>query len=223
MPSSSIYGSRAANGVVLITTKRAKVGQKLSVEYDTYVGFQKAPTLPKAVGAEDYLRMVNEASTNVGGNDIFTEQFIQSTIAGNDPDFGYVNWYEELFESGNGLIIDNSFRVSTAGEKTRNLFAANYLDQNGIMANANNKRYSLRWNSDTDISKNLKLTTDIWYLQKDVEAASGMEMAQEFANYNPQITPKYPNGIYGVNRNGGVGNPLAMLEVSGNRNQIIKN
>jgi len=221
--SSSIYGSRAANGVVLITTKRAKVGQKLSVEYDTYVGFQKASTLPKAVGAEDYLRMVNEASTNVGGNDIFTEQFIQSTIAGNDPDFGYVNWYEELFESGNGLIIDNSFRVSTAGEKTRNLFAANYLDQNGIMANANNKRYSLRWNSDTDISKNLKLTTDIWYLQKDVEAASGMEMAQEFANYNPQITPKYPNGIYGVNRNGGVGNPLAMLEVSGNRNQIIKN
>ena len=221
--SSSIYGSRAANGVVLITTKRAKQDQKLSVEYDTYVGYQSASTLPKAVGAEDYLRMVNEASTNVGGDNIFTEQFIQNAIAGNDPDFGYVNWYEELFNSGSGLILDHSFRVSSSGEKTRNLFAANYLDQNGIMANANNKRYSLRWNSDTNIAKNLKLTTDVWYLQKDTEAAARMEMAQTFANFNPQITPKYPNGIYGVNRNGGVGNPLAMLEVSGFRNGIIKN
>lgn len=221
--SASIYGARGSNGVVLITTKRAKKGQDLSVEYDAYYGVQSASTLPKAVGVEDYLRLVNESATNIGRGAIYTEDFIQNAIAGTDPDFGYVNWYDVIFNSGNGIILDHSFRVSTATEKTRHLFAANYLDQNGIVANTNNKRYSLRWNSDTDITKKLKLTTDIWYLQRNTEAPSGLADAQEGANYSPQITPKYPNGIYGLSDGGGVGNPLSQIEVSGDRNRAIKN
>ena len=74
--SASIYGSRAAHGVLLITTKRGQKG-KAQVSYDGYIGMQDLAIRPKQVGPRDYLEMVNESSVNAGSSPIFSDEVIE--------------------------------------------------------------------------------------------------------------------------------------------------
>ncbi|MEJ0033502.1 MAG: TonB-dependent receptor plug domain-containing protein [Bacteroidota bacterium] len=84
--SSAIYGSRGGNGVILITTKRAKEG-KVSVSYSGFYAVQKSLTQPKAMDIESYLNLQNVARQNVGTAPIYSDQYIKDYVAGsvNDP------------------------------------------------------------------------------------------------------------------------------------------
>ncbi|WP_127139972.1 TonB-dependent receptor [Flagellimonas marinaquae] len=138
----AIYGSRGSNGVILITTKRGKVG-KLKVTFDTYTGFQSPRRFLDVLNASDYAAWINE----VNGSEVYP----------NPSSFGEgTNWQREIFK--NGALMQN-YTLSLAGgnEKSRFFLSLNAFDQDGISMNSSLKRYQLKLNSDHQISDRFKI------------------------------------------------------------------
>ncbi|BAX78797.1 SusC/RagA family TonB-linked outer membrane protein [Labilibaculum antarcticum] len=216
--SSSIYGAKAANGVILITTKRGKVGE-YKVDYNGYYGWQTPATLPELVDAEDYLNLVNEALVNAGLNAKYTDEYIRNTVAGDDPiNYPYVNILDELFETA--PIFNQSIRISGGNEKSRIALSLNHMDQQGMLKNVESKRFGFRLNTDFQVKDNLKIRADISFSRKNNERPYRYNSAlSEMINTSPVMVLKYPNGAYGLNKDNT--NALASLEVGGT-NKIVK-
>ncbi len=204
---SSIYGSRAANGVILITTKKGKAG-KLAVAYTGRVSYaQPTNLIDQITDYADYMTWVNESFENIGQ----PNHFAQSTIdtwreKSKDPNglnengvpnyIAYPNtdWQDYLF--GHGLINDHNVSVNGGSEKIRVLMSAGYLDNPGLVENTGIKKYSLRANIEADITSWLKVGTRTFASQEDKEAGN----FDNANNYLRQTTPGlYPewNGAYG--------------------------
>ncbi|MFA8435276.1 MAG: SusC/RagA family TonB-linked outer membrane protein [Marinifilaceae bacterium] len=213
--SSAIYGARAANGVILITTKRGKASN-FTVNYNGYYGWQTPATLPELVGAEDYLNLVNEARTNAGLDPKYSEEYIQKTVSGEDPiNYPYTNLFKELIHTA--PMQNHSIRVSGGNETARVSLSLNYLDQDGLLKNMNNKKYGFRLNTDLQLKKNLKIRGDISFSRKDVEKPHRWKDAMgDAVGSSPVIVPKYPNGLYGLNKDNK--SALAKIEVGGMNN-----
>ncbi|PWD98459.1 TonB-dependent receptor [Marinilabilia rubra] len=210
--SSAIYGARAANGVVLITTKRGKEGA-FTVNYDGHMGWQTPATLPELVGAGDYLNLVNEALENAGQNPKYSEEYIQNTVAGNDPiKYPYTNLFEELFNTA--PMQKHSLRISGGKENANIAFSVNYLDQDGMMKNVNSKRYGMRLNTDLSANENLNFRADISFNRRDNKRPSRLgDAISDIVGSSPVLVPKYPSGLYGLNKDNN--SALADLEVGG--------
>ncbi len=210
--SSSIYGSRAANGVILITTKRGNEGD-IKVNYDGHMGWQTPATLPELVSAGDYLMLVNEAKVNAGLQPKYSQDYIDKTVSGTDPiNYPYTNLFEELYETA--PMQNHSLRMSGGTEKARLALSLNFLDQDGMLKNINTKRYGLRLNTDFIVNDRLNIRTDINFNRRDNEKPSrtGDAMA-DIVGTSPVFLSKYPNGLYGLNKDNK--SPLASLEVGG--------
>lgn len=96
--SSSIYGVRGANGVILVTTKRGKSGAP-TLTYDYYYGFQKPTALPKLLGSPEYMELQNEAQINVGRNPTYSQDEIELARAGTDiNNYSNTNWIDEVYK-----------------------------------------------------------------------------------------------------------------------------
>ncbi|SDG22156.1 TonB-linked outer membrane protein, SusC/RagA family [Dyadobacter soli] len=147
----AIYGSRAANGVILITTKKGKAG-KASINFETYYGTQQVTKTLDMLNATQFAELVNEAQVNAKLAPVYT----------NPSSFGEgTNWQKELFRKAS---IAN-YQVSLAGgsEKTRYALGGGYFKQNGIVQGSDFDRYSFKLNLDTDVSKRLKVGTNLAY------------------------------------------------------------
>lgn len=210
--SASIYGARAANGVVLITTKRGAQGD-YKVDYHGYAGVQTPATLPEAVTAEQYLRLVNESLVNAGRPEKYSEEYIQNTIAGNDPlNYPYVNLFEELYNDG--YIQNHSLAVRGGNEGTKVAFSVNYLDQEGMLKNTGSSKIGGRLNGDFKIKEYARLRTDIYYnKRKSNQPNKYGDAIGAIVGTSPVTVLQYPNGVYGLNKDNT--NALAALEVSG--------
>ncbi|MCG8582190.1 MAG: TonB-dependent receptor [Bacteroidales bacterium] len=210
--SSSIYGSRAANGVILITTKRGKEGDFI-VSYDGHMGWQTPATLPELVSAGDYLMLVNEAKVNAGLQPKYSQDYIDKTVSGTDPvNYPYSNLFEELYETA--PMQNHSLRLSGGTDKARLALSVNYLDQDGMLKNINTKRYGLRLNTDFIVNERLNVRTDISFNRRDNESPSRVqETIDNIVGTSPVFLSKYPNGLYGLNKDNK--SPLASLEVGG--------
>lgn len=205
--SSSIYGSRAANGVILINTKKGKAG-KISVSYSGRISYAQPTNLIEQItDYADYMTWINESFENIGQ----PNQFAQSTIdlwreKSKDPNglnengvpnyIAYPNtdWQKYLF--GHGLINDHTVSVNGGTEKLRTLMSAGYLDNPGLVDNTGIKKYTLRANIEADITKWLTVGTRTFASQQDKEAGN----FDNANNYLRQTTPGlYPewNGAYG--------------------------
>lgn len=156
--SASIYGSRGANGVILITTKVGIEG-KPRISYSVYVGKQEATQLPEYVDSWTYAEMLNEANHNLGLGDVYTQEQIEKFKSGEDLD-NYPNKHHvyDLFHSGNGLQVKHNLSVSGSQGATKYLFSAGYLNQKGIIEKTNYQRYDFRLNLDTKVRSNLTLS-----------------------------------------------------------------
>jgi len=211
--SSSIYGSRAANGVILITTKRGKEGD-FKVSYDGHMGWQTPATLPESVSAADYLMLVNEAKVNAGLQPKYSQDYIDKTVSGTDPvNYPYTNLFEELYETA--PMQNHALRVSGGTEKARISLSMNYLDQDGMLKNINTKRYGLRLNTDFIVNDRLNIRTDISFNRRDSDKPSRVdETISNIVGTSPVFLSKYPSGLYGLNKDNK--SPLAALEVGGN-------
>src|SRR5690606_25146569 len=124
----AIYGSRAANGVVVITTKKGKQG-KTKVSYDGWVSFSRPFNLPPLLNASDYVDIKNEAMTNAGRPAGFALQTL--------PDGSVVNtdWYKVAYRTG--VSHNHNVSISGATPLTRYFVSLGYSDQNGIVRTNN--------------------------------------------------------------------------------------
>jgi TonB-linked SusC/RagA family outer membrane protein len=210
--SASIYGAMAANGVILITTKRGNEGG-YKVSYDGYYGWQTPATLPELVGAEDYLNLVNEALVNAGLNPKYSDDYIQKTLAGDDPvNYPYTNLFEELFETA--PVFNQSLRISGGTEKSKIALSLNQMDQEGMLKNVSSKRYGFRLNTDFQVKENFKVRADISFNRRDNKKPNRLGSAiGAMVGTSPVTVLKYPNGVYGLNKDNT--NALACLEVGG--------
>ncbi len=147
----AIYGSRAANGVVVITTKKGKAG-RVKVNYDNWVSFSTPFNLPELLNPEDYVTIKNEARVNAG----LTPGFVLGKNA--DGSTIGTDWYDIAYQTGIGHNHNLSF--SGAGERTRYFVSVNYTDQDGILRTNNFNRKSIRLNLDHQLARFLTVGTN---------------------------------------------------------------
>ncbi len=213
--SASIYGSRAANGVILIVSKRGKSG-KMKVDYDAFFGGQKPVDKPKYLDAVGFMKMYNEAITNEGGAPIYTDAYINTYMANNatDPDhYPNTDWQKSTFT--NGLQQQHNITLAGGTDRIKLLAAVNYMDQNGIINNSGFKRYSLRLNADYKVSDKLNFQFDINLRNdKNITPTIGFsELFRQVYRVPPVYAAKYSDGSWGPGWQGG--NPLAYSYASG--------
>ena len=217
--STAIYGSRAANGVILVTTKRAR-SSKLSVSYNGFYGIQRAISHPVHMGLEDYMRLQNVAFTNVGSAPKYTEQQILDYVNSTDR---YKNplpftWYDVMYKDA--PQTNHTVALSGGGENLRARFSMRYQNQDGIIANTNSKMVEARLNTDMKISNRIKASADIDYRYKN--SYTPYDVTNIFLRMMQNsiwTTPKFPDGTYGIGPQGN--NPLLFAEAGGIAKNIV--
>lgn len=218
--SSAIYGSRASAGVILVTTKRAEASDRMSVSYNAYFGKQSPTDLPKMVGAIDHMLMTNEAYVNTGRSQLYSDNYIQeyrNNMGSNPDEYPNTNWYDEVL-IGNGLMQSHFLSFSGGTEKARIVTSFGYLDQGGIMANTNYKRYNVRINSDLKLAQGLSAKLDAHLTRETIlEPTRGTSSAIHWAGRIPSNQAgRLSDGTWGVGWNGD--NPIAFTQDGGVRN-----
>jgi TonB-linked SusC/RagA family outer membrane protein len=204
--SASIYGSRAANGVILIETKRGKTG-KLQVNYSGYAGWQKATNLPDFVPSWEYATLRNEANQNMGASAVYTDEEIQKFKDQSDPDnYPNVPHFKNLLTSGSGFQTSHNVAFMGGNDKNRYLFSATYLSQNGIVAENGYKRYNFMLNDDGKLTDNLTLKVSLNGYTADQHSPrqydGGMNSMINFAvREGPVYAGRKSDGTYGYQDN----------------------
>jgi len=148
----SLYGSRAANGVLVITTKRGKKG-KPRVNYDAWVSYSTPYLEPKLLGAEDYVTIKNEGLVNAGNT---TDKYILLKDA--NGKVLETDWQKVAFR--NAYSQSHSINVSGATDYTTYYLSANYTDQSGIIKYNELERQGVRFNLDQKVIKNVNVGTN---------------------------------------------------------------
>ena len=204
---SAIYGSRAANGVILITTKKGKAGT-FKVNYNGYVGFQEATRLMDYVSDfATYMEMNREFAN------YYSEEEIEAWRANpNDPlRYPNINWVDIIY-GGSGMVQSHNLSISGGGEKTRYNISMGYLDQDGIVPANEAKRYNLRMNWEANIRQNISFGINFFGSWKNIKDPN----IGNVYNYIPSIPyEKDENGRYGYSQSfsgGTVDNPRAVWE-----------
>ncbi len=148
----SIYGSRGANGVVMITTRRGKEGVgKLS--YDGSYSIQNITRKIDVLPANDYMRYINKLEVSQGGAGRYSDSQINSAGVG-------TNWLDAITQQGK---VQSHQLTFTGGNKTmRYAFSGNYLDNEGVIINTNFKRYGFRMNLDNDFLNGKAKLSNSW-------------------------------------------------------------
>ena len=155
--SSAIYGNRAANGVILITTKNGEQG-KTHVSYSGYFGTQNVTSLPETLNSYEYVTLYNEACRNSGMAEKYTAEQIQKYKDGTDPMFPSIDYFDVYYRSAN--IQNHRVNVSGGNEMLRYAFMMGYLDQDGVLVGTNYRKSDFRMNIDSYMfNKKLRFTT----------------------------------------------------------------
>ncbi len=144
----AIYGARAANGVVLITTKRGKDGVT-KVAYDAYFGQQEVTKRMPVLNATQFAQLENEI---YAPNPVYADPSLYGTG---------VNWQEMIFRKA--IIQNHQLSLTGGNDKTQIALGANYFNQEGVIKNSDYKRYALRVNLDHKISDRFKVGTSLYY------------------------------------------------------------
>ena len=209
--SAAIYGSRAANGVILVTTKRGAVSGT-TISYNTFVGIQNPSMLHEKADPESWLRLENEAQVNAGGNPTFSEEYIQNVVAGTNPlEFPFANYEEGIFNP-DALMQQHSFSLSSGGEIGRVFASLNYSDTDGILINFNNKQATMRLNADLYASDKLTFKMNLSYRNGHFSRPgfTAQRLLQGLLHINRNIVMEYPDGTYDLVA--GYWNPHAMAK-----------
>ncbi|HZH73181.1 MAG TPA: TonB-dependent receptor, partial [Mariniphaga sp.] len=203
--SAAIYGSKAANGVILVTTKQGKSGKPIVRIHSSIT--QSVPTMiPEMVNSWEYAEIVNEAYTNMGQAPRYTEDQIQKFRAGNDPAFPNFDHIDYLFGSGSGLQHKHSVGIQGGSQETQYLFSAGYYDKEGIIKKTYNDRYDLRLNLDSKLSESFDVSVKLFgYIDNNEQPNNGYDFgglggivrgAMRNSNAIPGFTE---DGYYGRN------------------------
>lgn len=218
--SCAIYGSRAANGVILITTKKGG-NKSTTVKYDGYFGMQTPTAQQNYLSSAEYATLYNQALINEGKQAAYTDDQIQKFRDGSDPDnYPNTDWLGLIFKD-NAFQQSHRVEVSGGSEKSAFMISLGYLDQKGLIAHSGFKRYNARANVNTQFKK-WSFGMNLSYVFGDTQEPSNPytgDMYQILRQANriaPFITNQYSNGYYGYTNDG---NPKEWLDNGSVRNE----
>lgn len=159
--SSAIYGSRAANGVILVTTKRAEEG-KFSFSYNGYAGVQNTIALPKNVNAYEHMFYLNEAYHNMGKTPLYSDDYLADyqRKMGTSSLYPNTNWRDEVITES-GFRQNHSVSISGGSERLKFMAMYGFYDQNGLVKNTNYQRHTFRTNTDIKLHSKLSANIDV--------------------------------------------------------------
>ena len=148
--SAAIYGARAANGVILVTTKQGKAG-KIQVQYDGYVGWSNAYKVPGTVNAKQYMQLINETNFNTYGTATNWSSIVpQAVLDRVNQGWEGTDWFKE-YENKNALQFSHAVTLTGGSENSKFSMSLNYSSNEGIMGASlasDYKRYGGRINSE---------------------------------------------------------------------------
>lgn len=186
--SASIYGSRAANGVILITTKKGKQG-KVNIDYTGYVSLESiGKTIDPVSDYATYMELMNEAYVNSNKPARFSEETIKAwrDDAGQNPlKYPNTNWIDEVFRTG--VATNHNLSVSGGSEKASYYTSFGYNNNPGVMENAGYERYSFRTNLELRPTKWLTLGTRLNGYFANIDL--GQDRVDDVFTYGVASTP----------------------------------
>jgi TonB-linked SusC/RagA family outer membrane protein len=210
----AIYGSRGANGVVLITTKKGKAGQN-TLTYDAYYGSQKIlKKVDVMTSAKDWGILKNEARANSGKAPYYTQDQINNLGEGTD-------WQDEAFRSAS--IQNHQISLTGGDDRTRYAISGNYFKQNGILLNTDFERYSGRVNLERDFSSKFKVGVNLTASKITAQVANA-GIVNGLLSMPPAVNVRDANGKYTYQSEfeTPLGNPIATLEKEVNRTKTYR-
>jgi TonB-linked SusC/RagA family outer membrane protein len=202
----ALYGIKAANGAVLITTKRGKPGSKLNITFNARYGYQTpAGKYPSMANSYDFARLYNEALQNDGLPPLYSQKDLDGYRQGTDPYmYPNVNWYDEMLKKGSGLQ-DYTLSFNGGNSTAKYFLMLGYMDNKGIYAhtdqehNANIGYKQINFRANVDLNLTQRISAQIG-LGGDIEdrkfpPVSTESMWQNMATYAPNLYPvKTPDG-----------------------------
>lgn len=177
--STAIYGSRGANGVILITTKRGTSNNEVRLDYHGYCGVQQASKFVDFLNGQEYVEWKNENERYFGRPDMYDTKNVTNT-----------NWQKEMYRTA--ITTEHNVSLSKGYKDGNYFFSMNYLNQDGVMKKTNFTRYQLRFNVDQNIGNYIKMgaTLSMAYTHKDnpVMDSFGIVQLPNMSIYNEDGT-----------------------------------
>ena len=212
----AVYGTRGANGVVVVTTKRGKAG-KLHVNFKTNATYSYSPRMPEYADAYQYATLANEARSVRGDDPVYSATELELFKTGLDPDlYTNVNWRDVILKDH---VINNQHHLSISGggQSARYYMSLGILNSEALFkqdksaskhdVNVNYHKYNFRTNIDADLTKTTLLSLNLEAVIKTQNApgtgSSNKYLWESQANLPPTVVPvRYSNGqlpAYGTN------------------------
>ncbi|BEG99183.1 TonB-dependent receptor [Bacteroides sedimenti] len=231
--SSAIYGSRAAYGVVLVTTKNGKSG-KLNVTYSGYAALKNPTYTPELVNSSEYASLMNEAKYNInpklGKNQAYSEEEIGWFKDGSKPDYYPDTDWLDLTLDKNRVTTQHSLNFSGGTEKLRYFTGLGYLYEDSYTPGKNNYRYNLDTNISSDLNKWLTFRAGIKYIRNTSSVDNGTPSLMNYLIVPSIMVAKQSNGEWGTIAGGKQatltfinGNPLRALSKNNWNNSATEN
>jgi TonB-linked SusC/RagA family outer membrane protein len=219
---SAIYGSRASNGVVIITTKRGKSG-RTNIDLDYYTGTQQTTKKIDALTGPQYVQMIQEAiqnrypgltyqgTTYPSLADLITRGLGRGNLANDPSTYTSTNWQDQVFQSA--PISNYNLSINGGNEKTRFNMTSGYFDQDGIVKGSDYSRLNFRLNLDHSISDKFKVGTSTSYNRSSSNRINNDNNIYGVLSSAILISPAVPlynaDGTYGRDPYSTVENPIA--------------
>ncbi len=215
----AIYGARAANGVIIITTKRGQSGEA-RITYDGYVGFQEMPNKLDLLNLRQYAELKNVKSglDYAGQSQGFVtpdDNFVRPDMLGNGTD-----WQDELFERA--LMTSHNLSVSGGTDKSTYSIGGGYLDQEGIAVGSGFERINLRASFDSQVKSYMKMGVNFSFSNSKQElTVSDESLIKTALKQTPNVAVRNADGSYdGPDTDEYVqNNPVALAMMKDNRNE----
>ena len=215
--SGAIYGARAANGVVLVTTKRGITG-KSQLSFNANASLTQPTRVPKMLNSHDYAQSVNEYDALVGQQPTYTATQLQKYQDGSDP-LGYpnTNWWKTVMRPW-AFQTNDVMSLRGGTDKVKYYLSGQYLQQNSMYRGGSDyyTNKNVRANVDIQATSTLKIGLDAMYrneyrLTEGPQYGNAGDIFNELWSDYPYIVPKYPNGLVGVGIGGGPQNSMVYV------------
>lgn len=218
--SASIYGSRAAAGVIVITTKRAKEND-LSLNYNFEYGWEMPTKLPQYVGAQRFLEMVNETRYNDNNSGGWYQTYSEDQVNNwlkyheTDPDaYPVEDWQDALLYSS-APRQTHSINIAGGSNVVKTKASFRYDQTDGLYINRDYERFMLRVNNDIQINKWMEAHLDVNFSRAKSEEPHRNPMELALRATPPIYAIRWTNGMWGDVKDGE--NPLAMITDGGTK------
>ncbi|MBK8504833.1 MAG: TonB-dependent receptor [Saprospiraceae bacterium] len=203
----AIYGSRGANGVIIVTTKKGEISDRSTISLSTYTGWQQLANKIVLTNANQYATLANELAVNEKRPLIFQ-----------DPNsFGEgVDWQDEIYRTA--PIQNHSLAVRGGNESILYQISADYFNQDGIQSGSNYQRFTLRLNNEYTVSKHVKVGHNLAIVR--IWETISPDQSGTAYRADPTITPQAENGTFNdLSTNASTGNPIASIFYANSKNK----